>query len=58
MQFLDSIPKLYALAKPTKDFSTWHGRMAYLGYKNLLQITKYILSMEEIFGPAPNEICG
>ena len=24
MQFVDSVPKLYALAKPIKDLITWH----------------------------------
>lgn len=57
MRFLDPTPELHALAKLAKYVLTWHGRVVYLGYKNLLQITKYILGMEEISGPAPNKIC-
>lgn len=57
MRFLDPTPKLHALAKSTKDLSTLHGRVAQLGYKNLFWITKYVLGIEEIFGPALNEIC-
>lgn len=58
MRFLDHVPKLHALAKPTKDFTTWHARVAHLGYKNSLRMSKYVLGMDEISGPAPDEICG
>lgn len=57
MQFLDPTLKLYALAKLIENLSTWHGHVVHLGYKNLLWMTKYILGMEEISGPALNEIC-
>lgn len=58
MQFFDLMPKLYALAKLTKDISTWHGRIIYLKYKNLLWMTKYVLGIEDLSAFAPNEICG
>lgn len=46
MRFLDPVPKLHALAKPTKDLTTWHARVAHLGYKNLLRMSKYVLGMD------------
>ena len=58
MRFMDPMPKLHALAKPTKDLRTWHGRVAHLGYKNLIRMSKYVFGMEEVAGPVPNEICG
>ena len=36
IQFLDLMLKLYHLTKSIKDISTWHSRVVYLGYKNLL----------------------
>lgn len=56
MQFLDHAPKLDALAKPTKDLTTWHARVAHLSYKNLLRIRKYVLGMDGVSGPATDEI--
>lgn len=56
MQFLDHAPKLHALAKPTKDLTNWHARVAHLSYKNLLRIRKYVLGMDGVSGPATDEI--
>ena len=58
MSFMDHMPKLHALAKPTKDFRTWHNRVAHLGYKNLICISKYVFGMEKVADPVPNKICG
>lgn len=58
MRFVDPMPKLHALAKPTKDLTTWHARVAHLGYKNLLCMRKYVMVMDEVSGSAPDEICG
>ena len=58
MQFLDHLPKLHALAKPTKDLTTWYARVAHLGHRNLLQMSKYVLSMDDVSGPVPDEIYG
>lgn len=58
MRFVDSLPTLHALAKPTKDLTTWHARVAHLGYKNLLRIRNHVLGMDEVSGPPPDEICG
>lgn len=58
MRFLNPTLKLYALAKPTKDFSTQYSYVTHLKYKNLLWITKYVLDIKEISGPALKKIYG
>lgn len=60
MQFIGETPhpQLNALAKPTKDLKLWHGRLAHLGYRNLIQMKNRVLGMDEVSGPAPEEVCG
>ena len=60
MQFIGDTPhlQLNALAKPTKDIKVWHGRVAHLGYRNLIRMKNYVLGMDEVSGPAPEDICG
>ena len=58
MLFVYLVPKLHALAKPTKDLITWHVQVAHLGYKNLLWVRKHLLGIDEISGSAPDKICG
>lgn len=42
MRFIGDTPhlSLNALAKPTKDLKLWHGRVAHLGYRNLIWMKK------------------
>ena len=58
MRFVNPMPKLHALAKPTKDLTTWHVWVAYLDFKNLLRMRNYVMDIDEISGLAPDEICG
>lgn len=56
IRFMDPMPKLYALANPTKDPTTWYGRVANLGYKSFLQTSGYVQGMEEVTVPGPDDI--
>lgn len=58
IRFVEFIPKLYALVKPIKDLTTLHTRVVHLSYKNLLHMREYVMGMDKVASPAPNDICG
>lgn len=47
--FVDSMPKLYILAKSTKNFIIWYTQIAHLGYKNsCANITMLLVWMKSL----------